>query len=414
MDTRTIPDSMHAPDARVRSASRPSRRLGFDAPALAIAILLGITVPAGEGLAQSAGDMAAYQRKLDAYTQARRAFDQNAAAYWTSISDKRRTRFAKRRRGEPVVLDDYVLTHPPVYTGPSRPVDPSATPDERPRRTIPVVADFLEAASRHYGFAPERPRSEMEFKKAYARHAVAAGITRDQAVRIYGFESGGNGTYDTQAGLEHKRPGSRAISTALGYNQLLTTNAVSILADKGDRFVRTLKAQAAASPTAARQKLERKIAVLERMTEVARSVPLKWSEHEKLGATPPGLGMHALVLDVDVGPLLQTQKLVDSIVFARTKGWTRPLSAAELEMMNLTGDGNGFDIVSMPAALREVVPTSNFFQRGGYERNPVASRNNTVAKLIAATDARMDREVNLPGAKELASAFAGAIVARSD
>lgn len=78
---------------------------------------------------------------------------------------------------------------------------------------------------------------------------------------------------------------------------------------------------------------------------------------------------------------------MDSVNFAKRKGYTAPLTAAELEMMNLTGDGNGFDMVSMPQAMRIVVPTSNFFQRNGYERNPVAIRNNTVAKLLAATDA---------------------------
>jgi hypothetical protein len=84
---------------------------------------------------------------------------------------------------------------------------------------------------------------------------------------------------------------------------------------------------------------------------------------------------------------------------------SRPLSAAELEMMNLTGDGTGFDMVTMPLEMRDQVPTTNFFQRGGYERNPVAVRHNTVAKLLAVTDSRMDSLSNLPGAKELAAAF---------
>ena len=59
----------------------------------------------------------------------------------------------------------------------------------------------------------------------------------------------------------------------------------------------------------------------------------------------------------------------------------------------------------MPAAMRERVPTTNFFQRAGYERNPVAIRNNVVAKLIAATNAKMDKEITLPGALELAAAY---------
>ena len=49
-------------------------------------------------------------------------------------------------------------------------------------------------------------------------------------------------------------------------------------------------------------------------------------------------------------------------------------------------------------------PTSNFFLRASYERNPVAIRNNVVAKLFAATNAKMDREITLAGARELALA----------
>ena len=110
-------------------------------------------------------------------------------------------------------------------------------------------------------------------------------------------------------------------------------------------------------------------------------------------------------LDIDVGPMLQTQKLMTSVVFARRKGYNGALSAADLELMNLTGDGNGFDMVTMPAAMRDQVPTANFFQRGGYQRNPVAIRHNVVAKLVAAMNAVMDREIKLQGAQDLAAAF---------
>jgi hypothetical protein len=135
-------------------------------------------------------------------------------------------------------------------------------------------------------------------------------------------------------------------------------------------------------------------------------VPDDWNAHDALANTPQGLGVHAVLLDVDIGPLLQVQKLLDSVTFARRRGRQAPLSAAELQMMNLTGDGNGLDIVMMPAAMREQVPTANFFLQAGYERNPVAIRNNVVAKLLATTNATMDRGMNLPGAKELAAAIA--------
>ena len=81
------------------------------------------------------------------------------------------------------------------------------------------------------------------------------------------------------------------------------------------------------------------------MVTFARSVRDDWNVHERLGRTPKGLGIHALNLDIDIGPLLQTQKLINSINFAKPAGYSASLTAAELEMMNLTGDGNGFDMV---------------------------------------------------------------------
>jgi len=349
--------------------------------------------------------MAGYRRKLKEYEAARARFEAVAEPHWSKVEAMRKARIAKRRSGHPIVLSDYMLEQPPQYTGPSRPVDPSR-PEERPERAeIPAVADFLRSAKEHFGFVPERPDSEMTYKRAYARVASAAGISRDQAVRIYSFEAGGNGKYDVQAGLEGTRPGARAISTALGYNQLLTANTISILAEKGDRLIKAMHAKAAADSGDRKRMLEAKTDILKRMVAYSHSVPARWSDHVKLGRTSKGLGLHALNLDIDVGPLLQTQKLLDSIVFARVKGIDRILTAAELEMMNLTGDGNGFDMISMPQVMRSQVPTSNFFQRRGYERNPVAIRNNTVEKLLAATDAVMDRASRMQGARDLAELF---------
>ena len=346
-----------------------------------------------------------YRRKLQEYQQIRGAFDAEAGAYWSQISEKRRGRNAKRRSGQQITLDDYVLEQAPLYNGPKRPVnpEPEETPERPARKPLPVVADLLRAAQDLYQFTPQRPTTEAEFKRVYARYALASGLTREQAVRVYSFETGGTGSYDVQAGIEHG--GKRAISTAMGYNQLLTTNSVELLAEQGHEFIRALSEKVAQTSGPARKSLEYKLSVLKRMVAQAKSVPDTWSEHEKIGDTAQGWAMHAMVLDIDVGPMLQTHKLLTSVLFARAKGYTRPLSAAELEMMNLTGDGTGLDMVTMPQAMREQVPTSNFFQRGGYERNPVAIRHNTVAKLLAVTDARMDSNSNNAGARELAAAF---------
>jgi hypothetical protein len=348
-----------------------------------------------------------YQRDLEEYTAAQKTYEEVSDAYWSLVTEKRRARIAKRRNNEAVVMEDYVLTRPPVYSGPPKPVDPAAPAEEveAPRTLyVPVVADFLRSAAEHFRFVPQRPQDEVEYKRAYARLAAVVGLTKEQVVRIYAFEAGGNGTYDVQAGLEQPAPGAQAVSTALGYNQLLATNSIGLLAEKGDQFIAWLRAKAAALSGEAKAVLEAKIPALGQMVDFCRSVPDRWSEHQKLASTPAGLAIHALILDVDVGPLLQVQKLVDSVSFAREHGYAQ-LDAVELEMMNLTGDGNGLDVIMLPLAMREQVPTSNFFQRGGYERNPIAVRNNVVAQLLAATAAVMDEQSKLQGAMELAAAF---------
>ena len=111
-------------------------------------------------------------------------------------------RNAKRR-------DRISRSNSPTMCSPSR----RSIPDRRGRsirwrparsrakgRRSRVVADFLQAAAEQYGFVPQRPASDLDFKRAYARAARAAGLTREQIVGVYAFETGGNGTYDTQAG----------------------------------------------------------------------------------------------------------------------------------------------------------------------------------------------------------------------
>src|SRR6202163_2495860 len=179
----------------------------------AVALEQGALSPAAaDAMAQAASPqaIAEYRRKLREYQEARGAFEEEAGAYWSSIYEKRRGRNAKRRDRQAIALDDYVLTQPPVYAGPKRPVDPQPSPSEpdetpRQRKHIPVVADLLKAALEHFQFTPQRPADEVEFKRAYARVASAAGLTREQAVRVYSFETGGNGKHDMQSGLSASR-----------------------------------------------------------------------------------------------------------------------------------------------------------------------------------------------------------------
>jgi hypothetical protein len=187
---------------------------------------------------------------------------------------------------------------------------------------------------------------------------------------------------------------------------LLSTNSVSLLAEHGGRLLATLRQTAKTLNGEAKLAMERKLEALRRMVAYSRTVPDNWNDHDRLAKTTPGgMGIHAVILDRDIGPLLQMQKLTDSVRFARAKHYDIPLTAAELELMNLTGDGNGIDMVMMPHDLRARVPTANFFQQSGYERNPVARRTGVVAVLIADIEGKMRSGAQSQGARDLAAAF---------
>jgi hypothetical protein len=384
-------------------------------PLLGLTAAIAMVAAACPAFAQSLGDraalgaLAAYEQKLAEYERIHGAYLREHETYWNAVSDKRKVRNAKRRKHEAIALTDYVLAQPPVYSGPRRPVSPlppPPPPPKPPRPEIPVAADFLAAAKAQWGFVPDQPRNDSDFKRAYAQAARAAGLTQEQIVGVYAFETGGRGSYDTQAGLEPPGPGKHAISPAMGYNQLLSTNTVALFAEHGTRMLAVLEGKARSLSGAARQHFDRKLAVLKRMIAYCRSLPHSWREYDKIAKkTEKGWGIHAAVLDIDVGPLLQVQKLLDSLQFARMKRYDKPLTAAELELMNLTGDGNGIDMVMMPQSFRERVPTANFFQPRGYARNPVAKRTKVVAGLIAEIQRHMDRNASKPGARELAAAY---------
>src|ERR1019366_10173259 len=96
---------------------------------------------------------------------AQQLYEDAAQHYWGSVSGKRQLRNAKRRNGETIVADHYVLAQPPVYPGPPKPIDPAPEPEQIPpvtRPPVPVVADFLKNALEQFGFEPKSPRSEIE------------------------------------------------------------------------------------------------------------------------------------------------------------------------------------------------------------------------------------------------------------
>ena len=231
------------------------------------------------------------------------------------------------------------------------------------------MADFLDNAKAHYGFVPT-PTTEREFKRRYAEEALAVGLTKDQVVRIYALETGGQGTYDMQSGINPITKQGRPISSALGYAQLLHANSTSEL-----RQARRELRQAPAGhggharhAARARRRTAAKAAILRRMLRAARSVPNEWGEHVRFGGTPPGLGIHALNLDADVGPWLQVLKLKGLKDDAAQAGRPKPDRRRDrADEPRRAAHGSGDD----DAASRSNMPTSNFFSEGGYYRNTI-------------------------------------------
>jgi hypothetical protein len=270
-----------------------------------------------------------------------------------------------------------------------------------PERPLATVADFLEQAKAVYGFVPT-PTTEHEFKRRYAQEALAVGLTKDQIVRIYALETGGQGTYDMQAGLNPLTKQGRAISSALGYAQLLHANSTSELVKHGDRFAKRLLGMAATpgiEPGRAAA-LRAKAAIVRHMLRAARSIPDEWGHHMRFAGTPAGLGIHALNLDADVGPWLQVLKLKGLKDEAARSGRDN-LVGAEIELMNLAGPRTGLEMMT-PVAQN--MPTANFFSEGGYYRNTIV-REKTAAELLKALNDRMEVNVKKPGAVEFAQVF---------
>ncbi|HEY8247729.1 MAG TPA: hypothetical protein VIG38_10675 [Hyphomicrobium sp.] len=392
--------------------SRPLRSL------LATALVLAaVSAWAGGAAAASVPEFLAslspaQAEEFAAWRNAKMRYDRQLDAYWAEVEKKRAGRRAKRGKTKFFDTDDYVWSYPPTYQGPrlSADLDRQWTrflaAQERPeepaqeKKELPGLADFLAAARKHYGFEPMRI-PEREFKRRYAEEAIALGLTKEQVVRVYALETGGDGTADMQAGIHPITKKGKPISSALGYAQLLHANTIGELVKHGDQFVKRLqRLKAGAGDPARADELHRKIAALQAMIRSARSVPDDWYRHVAFAQNSKGYGIHAINLDGDIGPWLQSLKLRGLKDTAARKGVTN-LSGEEIEIMNLSGPATGLEMMQ-PVGL--TAPTPNFFARKAYYVNKMVI-GKTSAELLAEFTRRMDASSRKAGAVEFAAAF---------
>ena len=338
------------------------------------------------------------------YLVGRADFERQLQVYWTLVDERRENRRRKYANRQPFIADDYVQEQPPKFEGLQLPSEVAAivtqTKPPEPDKPMPGLQDFIEQARLQFNFEPERT-SEHEFKRRYAADAVAAGLSKDQVVRVYALETGGRGTFDMQAGIDPENRQGRPISSAMGYAQLLAANSVNELVKHGEGFIARLEANAQRSDAARGAALRHKAGVLRAMLVAARSVPNEWRDHVRLAQMPVGLGIHAINLDADIGPWLQVLKLKGLLETAAKEAGRTSLTGAELELMNLAGPRTGLEMMQ---PIGRQMPTSNFFAEGGYYRNSVA-RDKTGAQLLAALDERMQSGLKKAGAIDFELAF---------
>ena len=338
-----------------------------------------------------------YERKLD--------------GYWDQVDAKRQARKPKRAAKLTFDSSDYVMSFPPAYTGPKLGpqlakkyeafLDDQAKTQPPPPKDMATVADYLDAAKRVYNFTPER-LSEKEFKRRYAEEALALGLTKEQVVRVYALETGGIGTYDMQSGIHPIKKTGRAISSAIGYAQLLDANSVDELSQHGGQFIERITGKLRNPNLTAQRRaaLKSTLAALKQMVANVKRVPKNWEADQAYAKTPEGMGMHALNFDGEIGPILQANKLKGLKVTAEKFG--RPtLSGAEMEVMNLSGPVTGLEMM-LPAGQK--APVTNFFARRAYYVNKMVI-GLTGEQLLAELDRRMTDSVKQAGSIEFTEAF---------
>ncbi|NOT72615.1 MAG: hypothetical protein HOP09_15470 [Hyphomicrobium sp.] len=356
---------------------------------------------------------------FQAWRAARNAYEQQLDRYWDEVDARRNERKKKRSAKIPFDASDYVMSFPPSYAGPklspelakkyAKFTDDQEKAQPTPPKDMATVADYLDAAKRVYNFTPER-LTEKEFKRRYAEEAVALGLAKDQVVRVYALETGGIGTYDMQAGIHPIKKTGRAISSALGYAQLLDANSVNELSQHGQLFLDRLASKAKNPNLSAERRaaLKTKIAGLRKMYINAKRQPFEWEHHQAYAKTPEGMGMHALNIDGDVGPMMQAMKL-KGLKDTALKFDRPDLSGAEMELMNLSGPVTGLEMM-MPYGRK--APVTNSFTRRAYYVNKMVV-GLTGEQLLAELDRRMDDSMKTPGSQEFASAFDSVVKGRT-
>ncbi len=344
---------------------------------------------------------ATYQEQLRAYQQAYAEFQARERAYWAEIERKKDIRTRLRREGRPFERKHFVLVQPPKYEGPKRPVDPNRlAPKKKPpqKSTLPTAKELRKAMRDLYGLKIPNI-AEKPFKIAFAKEAKRYGLSAEQVIGVYALETGGKGPFDLVSGEAITRNkkcklvkrGGRPLSTALGYFQLLNANTSSTLAANArgareERYSYRLRQMAEQERGKRKRELKKKAKLLEKIvTDMNNAISRmnvrknNWREFRALGKTKLGKAIHALNMDVDIGPMIQMSKLAFVRNYAIRKGLGN-VPSDRLELMNLVGYPRG---AKMLESVAYTVPTANFVTAREIRANRRVLGDKTVEESVA-------------------------------
>jgi hypothetical protein len=379
-------------------------------------------------------DASAPKKPIDpvtqAYEAAQKAYQADLGKYWSGVVTSKS-------------LHQTVNDFPPDYVGPPKP--PGSGPVKAPS-TLPTVNDMLQdwnklapmaAGHSHIPKLTIDESSEDAFKHAYARESLNVGakhgLSRKQTEivveSIYNFEDAGTGTKDLLSSVplkltepdnaqnEKARRNIHPDSTAIGYNQLLMATSMRFVDGSNainDRLQELAK-EAPARATVINHKRELlgdiQQTVHKQLAEFAKNDPSQYIDAQgkfteplyaafSRSTVPTANGMtgrqmtaavQALNLDRDIGPVLQSQQLDDLFHHSLKPDFQKALQQkvprhvddylpAAIELANLAGGKAAGDMLQPKNAT---LPTVNFFDRDGYEGNPVTHKRSADELLEA-------------------------------
>jgi len=253
-------------------------------------------------------------------------------AYWSRVNEARHEH-------------KFITEYPPVRPGMDKPKPPDPPgPFPLPKQGhFMSVNDMISASKDLMRIAhPGTKQSdfvisdldENSFKQRYAQEAMKVGkdfgLSKDEVEdlvkKIYAFEDGGWGTYDTLTNTPEQladpnqiktRRSFHGSGTALGYNQLMLADTRDNVEHKSGELAARLEELASEQPARSAELLDKAAMVRGLQETLEHGPPMVRKGKHTVAQWPKNLdpAIQSLNLDGDIGPVLQAHELRNLLQF---------------------------------------------------------------------------------------------------